>query len=133
MIFARRQILTGAACLPLLFVSSRQVDGKTMEEIDPTAPLYGLIGQMSALPGKRDVLVEALIEGSNGMPGNLAYIVARDAKDPDGVWVTEIWKDAASHQASLKLPPVQAAIAKARPVLAGFGTRAEVIPAGGRH
>jgi hypothetical protein len=38
-----------------------------------------------------------------------------------------------SHQASLKLPQVQAAIARARPVPAGFGTRAEVIPAGGRH
>ncbi|GAC1576631.1 MAG: putative quinol monooxygenase [Novosphingobium sp.] len=133
MIFARREILSGAACLPLLLVSSRRADGKAMEQIDPAAPLYGLIGQMSALPGKRDILVEALIEGSGDMPGNLAYIVARDAKDPDGVWVTEIWKDAASHQASLKLPQVQAAIAKARPVLAGFGTRAEVIPAGGRH
>jgi quinol monooxygenase YgiN len=133
MIFARREILSGAACLPLLLVSSRRADGKAMEEIDPAAPLYGLIGQMSALPGKRDILVEALIEGSGDMPGNLAYIVARDAKDPNGVWVTEIWKDAASHQASLKLPRVQAAIAKARPVLAGFGTRAEVIPAGGRH
>ena len=133
MIFARREILSGAACLPLLLISSRRADGKAMEEIDPAAPLYGLIGQMSALPGKRDILVEALIEGSGDMPGNLAYIVARDAKDPDGVWVTEIWKDAASHQASLKLPQVQGAIAKARPVLAGFGTRAEVIPAGGRH
>jgi quinol monooxygenase YgiN len=132
MIFARRQILSGAAYLPLLTLS-HQAQGKTMEEIDPAAPLYGLIGQMSALPGKRDLLVEALIKGSQDMPGNLAYIVARDAKDPDGVWVTEIWKDAGSHQASLKLPQVQAAIARARPVLAGFGTRAEVIPAGGRH
>jgi quinol monooxygenase YgiN len=45
--------------------------------------------------------------------------------------VTEVWTDAASHKASLQLPEVQAAIAKARPIIAGFEFQVETHPAGG--
>ncbi|HEX4848360.1 MAG TPA: putative quinol monooxygenase [Novosphingobium sp.] len=99
-----------------------------MEEFDPAQPLYGLIGQMKAVPGKRDELIGYLQAGTRTMPGNLAYLIAKDAADADSIWITEVWKDQASHQASLTLPGVQAAIAKARPILAGFGTRVETIP-----
>ncbi|WP_409264074.1 hypothetical protein [Pseudomonas aeruginosa] len=47
------------------------------------------------------------------------------------MWITEVWKDEASHKASLQLPQVQEAIRKARPIIAGFGARAEVSPVGG--
>lgn len=99
-----------------------------MEEFDPAQPLYGLIGQMKAAPGKRDELIGYLQAGTRTMPGNLAYLIAKDAADADSIWITEVWKDQASHQASLTLPGVRAAIAKARPILAGFGTRVETIP-----
>lgn len=99
-----------------------------MEELEPTAELYGLIGQMKAAPGKRDELIGYLLAGTGGMPGNLAYMVNKDAADPDAIWIVEVWKDKASHAASLALPGVREAIARARPILAGFGTRAEVVP-----
>ena len=54
------------------------------------------------------------------MPGCLSYVVARDPADADAIWITEVWVDAASHKASLALPSVQAAIAEARPLIAGF-------------
>lgn len=98
-----------------------------MEETDLSAA-YGLIGQMSAKPGKRDELIGYLLAGTDKMPGNLAYMINKDAADPDAIWIVEVWIDKAAHTASLQLPSVQAAIAKARPILAGFGTRAEVIP-----
>lgn len=94
---------------------------------------FGRIGQIKAIPGKRDELLTYLLAGSEAMPGNLAYIVAKDAVDGDAIWITEVWKDAAAHKASLGLPQVQAAITKARPIIAGFGTSAEIIPVGGRH
>jgi len=93
--------------------------------------MYGLIGQMKAAPGKRDELVAILSESTGGMPGCLSYIVATDATDADALWITEVWTDKDSHAASLKLPAVQAAIARARPIIAGFGHRFETVPVGG--
>ena len=54
------------------------------------------------------------------MPGCLSYVVAKDAAEADAIWITEIWDDASSHKASLQLPAVRAAIAKGRPLIAGF-------------
>ena len=93
--------------------------------------MYGLIGQMKAAPGKRDDLVAILKEGTGAMPGCLSYILALDPTDADAIWITEVWTDKESHAASLKLPSVQAAIAKARPIIAGFGHRFETTPVGG--
>ena len=93
--------------------------------------MYGLIGQMKAAPGKREELAAILSEGTQSMPGCLSYIVAKDAADADALWITEVWTDKEAHVASLKLPAVQAAIAKARPIIAGFGHRFETVPVGG--
>ncbi|HMD37543.1 MAG TPA: hypothetical protein VKH42_21355 [Vicinamibacterales bacterium] len=64
--------------------------------------MYGLIGKMTAAKGERDAL-----------------------------WVTEVWDSKASHDASLSLPRVQAAIAKGRPLIAGFSNQVETVPLGG--
>jgi quinol monooxygenase YgiN len=88
-------------------------------------PLYGLIGKMRAQPGQRDALIAILAEGTAAMPGCLGYVIARDKADPDALWITETWDSAASHAASLTLPAVRAAIAKGRPLIAGFGERFE--------
>ncbi|WP_371876901.1 putative quinol monooxygenase [Phenylobacterium sp. LH3H17] len=96
-----------------------------------TAPMYGLIGQMMATPGNRDALVAILAEGTDAMPGCLSYVVANDGENPDAIWITEVWDGKESHAASLKLPAVQAAIGKARPIIAGFGHRFETTPVAG--
>lgn len=93
--------------------------------------MYGLIGKMSVLPGKRDELISILIEGVAGMPGCLSYIVAKDPTDSEAIWVTEVWDSQESHQASLGLPSVQQAIGRGRPLIAGFGERFETEPVGG--
>jgi quinol monooxygenase YgiN len=72
--------------------------------------MYGLIGKMTAVAGERDALVAILLEGTGAMPGCLSYVVATDPADADGLWITEVWDSQASHQASLALPSVQAAI-----------------------
>lgn len=97
-----------------------------------TFPMFGLIGSLRAAPGQRDALIAILLDGVAGMPGCLSYIVARDVGDDDLLWITEVWDAEASHQASLSLPQVQAAIAKARPILAGFGTRIVTVPVDGQ-
>ena len=93
--------------------------------------MYGLIGKMLAAPGQRDALAAILMEGTGQMPGCLSYIIATDPSDANALWITEVWEDKASHEASLKLPSVQAAISKGRPLIAGFGERFETTPVGG--
>ena len=93
--------------------------------------MFGLITKFNAAPGQRDALVAILTAITSGMPGCLSYIVAKDATEADAVWISEVWNARESHQASLKLPAVQQAIAKGRPLIAGFGARFETEPVGG--
>lgn len=86
---------------------------------------------MLAKPGQRDALVAILLDGSNSMPGCLSYVVAKDVKDENAIWVSEVWDSKESHAASLNLPTVQAAIAKGRPLIAGFDSYTETMPVGG--
>jgi quinol monooxygenase YgiN len=102
----------------------------------PVAPqngerMYGLIGKMTAKAGQRDALAAILLDGTGAMPGCLSYVVANDSADADGLWITEVWDSKASHDASLALPAVKDAIAKGRPLIAGFSNRVETIPLGG--
>lgn len=90
--------------------------------------MYGLIGSMLVLPENRGELLSALAEASADLPGCLSYVVAADADDPSLVWVTEAWESKEAHAASLELEHVKAAIARAKPVLLGFGTRVETTP-----
>ena len=93
--------------------------------------MYGLIGKMRAAPGQRDALIAILLEGTGSMPGCLSYIIAQDPTDADAIWVTEVWDGRDSHKASLSLPSVRQAIARGKPLIAGFGERFETTPVGG--
>ena len=93
--------------------------------------VHGLIGNMKAAPGQRQALLAILLDGTAAMPGCLAYVVAEDPGDPDGIWITEVWEDADSHKASLSLPAVRAAIDRAKPLIAGFGQHTITRPVGG--
>ena len=119
----RRTFLAGAAAL----VAATPGRAATWEE----EAMFGLIGRMRAAAGQRDGLIAILLEGTGGMPGCLSYVVARDPTDADAIWITEVWDSRESHRASLQLPQVQAAIARARPIIAGFDSSNETVPVGG--
>ena len=93
--------------------------------------MYGLIGKMAAAPGKRDELLSILMEGTDAMPGCLSYVIAKDPSDENAIWVTEVWDSKESHGASLALPAVTGAIARGRPLIAGYGPHFETTPVGG--
>ncbi len=95
------------------------------------ADMYGLIGKMIAAPGKRDELITLLLAGLRDMPGCLSYIVAKDPGDANAIWITEAWDSKASHDGSLALPQVKDAIAKGKPLIAGFGDHVVTTPVGG--
>lgn len=93
--------------------------------------MYGLIGKMTAVAGKRGELIKILLDGVANMPGCISYIVAKDAKDAEGIWITEVWDSKESHAASLNLPQVKDAIAKGRPLIKNFDVYHETEPVGG--
>lgn len=95
--------------------------------------MYGLIGKMKVVSGERDTVVSILLEGAGDMPGCLSYVVAEDPGDPDALWITEVWETRASHKASLSLATVQNAIARAKPLISGFGEMFETKPVGGHR
>lgn len=93
--------------------------------------MFGLIGRMIAVTGQRDALVAILLESTQQMPGCKSYVIARDPKNADAIWITEVWTDPDSHSASLKLPEVQHAIARAKPLIASFAEHHITEPVGG--
>lgn len=93
--------------------------------------MYGLIGKMTAVPGERDALIEILLEGTETMPGCLSYVVAKDPSDENAIRITEVWDSRESHEASLALPAVKEAIARGRPLIAGFDEQIVTTPVGG--
>ena len=94
-------------------------------------PMYGVIVKMAAAAGRREELISLLLQGTDAMPGCLSYVIARDSTDDDGIWVTEVWDDKASHDASISLPVVQKTIAAARPMIAAFNNPVVTTPVGG--
>lgn len=93
--------------------------------------MYGLIGKMKVVSGQRDALIAILLNGVSGMPGCLSYIVAKDPADEDALWVTEVWDNQDSHNASLSLPSVKDAISRGKPLIASFDQGFETVPVGG--
>ena len=93
--------------------------------------MYGLISKVNTVPGQREALATILLEGTKAMSGCLSYVIASDPADDRALWITEVWDSQASHQASLSLPAVQAAVGKGRAMIAGFSSRVETVPIGG--
>jgi len=90
---------------------------------------------MKATAGQRDALIGYLMQAANGMreiDGCYLYIINSDPADPDAIWVTEVWRSQADHQASLSLEGTKALIAQARPLIAEMSQRIEVVPLGGK-
>ena len=120
----RRDFTLGATLSALAALSGCRREG------DPDT-MYGIIGKMIANEGQRDELIGILLDDTKAMPGCLSYVISKDVTDDNALWITEVWETQESHQASLSLEPVQQAIAKGRPLIAGFGERYETLPVGG--
>lgn len=127
MTLERRSFLAGAAALGVAGSTQAEAQTAAMQMV----AMYGTIGKMSAQAGQRDKLAAILMKAISGMPGCLSYIVANDPVDANTLWITEVWETKEAHARSLSLPVVRAAIAEARPLIAGMQTVSETVPIGG--
>jgi quinol monooxygenase YgiN len=82
--------------------------------------MHGLIARFSAHPGRRDEVASLMVSGG-APPGCRSFVVAHDPKDPDALWITEVWDSEEAWAASLELPAVKASIERALPLIAAFG------------
>src|SRR5262245_14214264 len=87
--------------------------------------MFMLHGRLAAKPGKRDELLEILLESRDAepLPGCRLYVVAVDDQDADGVWATEIWESEEAHAASLQDDSVRERIGRAMPMVEASGIR----------
>jgi quinol monooxygenase YgiN len=84
---------------------------------------FGLYGKCIAHPGKRDELVQVLLEAASlieDVEGCELYVVNITDEEPDVIWVTEVWVDQAAHQDSLTLEATKKFIQRGRPLIAGI-------------
>lgn len=82
---------------------------------------YGLFGNLVAKSGKGDELASILLDASkilSNSKGCRQYIVSKDLKDEDCIWINEIWDSIEDHHDSLKMDGVKELISKAIPILA---------------
>jgi quinol monooxygenase YgiN len=93
--------------------------------------MWGMIGKMTIIIGRRDEMIGILKESAANLPGCLSYVVAKDVSDENALWVTEVWDGKSSHDASLSSPAVKNAIARGRPLISSFENTAITAPVWG--
>jgi quinol monooxygenase YgiN len=96
---------------------------------------FGMFGKITAHAGQRDALVQVLLEAAalmESVEGCELYIVNISDNEPETIWVTEVWIDAAAHKESLTIEETKALIQRGRPLIAGFGEQITFRPVGGK-
>lgn len=84
--------------------------------------MYLLHGKLKAKEEHRDELAHILLSASklvSTAKGCKLYVIGKDEKDPDAVYVTEIWESREDHDNSLKVEGVRELIKKAMPIIDG--------------
>ena len=79
---------------------------------------FGVIAHLTAQAGKRDAMIDAL-SGLMGMKGNISFVIAKDGKNADGIYITEIWESKEAHDLALTTDQFKAAFGKAAPMMGG--------------
>ncbi len=97
---------------------------------------YALINKLIAKPGKREEVIEILLAAGRPFQDNPAcilYLVCKDARDPNIIWVEDLWTSKDEHTAALAKPEVRPFVAQAIPLLEGMPEQTEVEPIGGKE
>lgn len=84
---------------------------------------YSLFSKFTVQEGKRDTMVEILLEAAESMDDLdecEVYLVSTSENEPDAVYVYEAWRNEAAHQASLTLETTQKLIQRAKPIIMGM-------------
>ncbi|MFP3919370.1 putative quinol monooxygenase [Lysinibacillus telephonicus] len=84
---------------------------------------FSLFGKFTVQEGKRDTMVEILLEAAKSMKDLdecEIYIVNISETEPNAIHVYEVWSNEEAHQASLSLEATQTLINRAKPIITGM-------------
>ena len=96
---------------------------------------YALINRLTTRPGKRDEVIKIMLEAGKPFQDNagcILYLVYEDVKDPNEIWVEDLWTSKEEHTAALARQEVRPFVAHALPLLEGMPEQIEVAPMGGK-
>lgn len=92
-----------------------------------TSYSYGLATFIKVHAGARDAFVEVLGEVARvacQSPGCLEYIISQVPDDPDGVFITEFWRNSDDQRSALQLPAIASLIERCAPLIDFFEQKA---------
>lgn len=96
---------------------------------------YSLINKLITKPDKRDEVINILIKSGETFEDNAAcllYLVSEDVKDPNVIWVEDLWVSREAHAAALANPDLKPYFTKSLDLLEGKPEQIEIIPKGGK-
>ena len=96
---------------------------------------YAFIGKFKTMQGQRDKLVSILLQASklvSTAEGCHQYIILKDPKDDNCVFVSEIWDSKEDHDNSLKIEGCRELISTAMPLIDGRPEATELEVVGGK-
>lgn len=97
--------------------------------------LVGRDGVPTAKPGKRDRVIEILVESGklfDDNPACLLYLVNEAVDDPDLIWVADLWTSQEEHVQALAQPELRRFIDEAIPLLDGMPEQVAIRLVGGK-
>lgn len=96
---------------------------------------YALINKLTTKPDKRKEVIALLLESGKPFlnnPSCVHYLVYEDTKDPNVIWIEDVWKNKEDHTAALARPELRLYIEKTIPLLENMPEQYEVELVGGK-
>lgn len=96
---------------------------------------YALINKLTTKPGRRDEVIQLLLESGKRFqqhPSCIYYLVFKDTNSPNIIWVEDAWTNKEDHTTALAQPEMKPYIAKTIPLLEVMPEQYEIQYAGGK-
>jgi quinol monooxygenase YgiN len=94
---------------------------------------FVLLSRLTAKPGRRDRVVEILLESGKLFDDNSHVVCisfAKSADDPDLIWVADLWTSEEEHAEALEAPEMRPFVEECMPLLEGTPEQIRVLPVG---
>src|SRR4051812_928805 len=92
---------------------------------------YALLNKMTVKPGKRQEVIDILLESGAAFDDNpqcLLYLVSKDKQDENVIWVQDVWTDELSHEQAMNDEKMQWYVKQAMPLLEGMPEQIAIEP-----
>lgn len=96
---------------------------------------YALINKMNVKSDKREEVIAILVESGKlfiDNPSCILYLVYKDKKDPNVIWIEDIWTNQKDHAAAMNTSEMRSRITQCIPLLEGMPEQLEIDFAGGK-